>query len=37
MICLNMLVPNGEEVVLLKRELLVIKLILPSHGLGPDS
>lgn len=28
---------QGKEVVLLKRQLLVIKLILPSHGLGPDS
>lgn len=30
-------VAKAEEEVLLKKELLVIKLILPSHGLGPDS
>lgn len=30
-------VAKADEEVLLKKELLVIKLILPSHGLGPDS
>lgn len=37
MVYLKTFVPKEGEVVLLKRELLVIKLILPSDALGPDS